>query len=193
MKLYWTAGMSVIMAVMAARLAAAEVQPVKDREGNTLAVIVTCDSCQAGADKAGKECALGAEKGWLNGFACGECMLMANAREPLAYPYDLHIMGKLVDGAGAPVKERFVRLFFPNGWKVRGRTSDDGSFHLMLGATAEKKSKQSLLTDLGTFVDKGKSGDQFALFILPQSYKPCPPQYTAPAGGKPPKKQTKKR
>jgi hypothetical protein len=185
--------MSIMAAVMAARLAAGEVQPIKDREGNAVAVIVTCDTCQAGTDKAGKACAVGAEKGWFNGLPCGECLLRANAQEPLGYPYDLHIMGKLADGSGTPVKERFVRLFFPNGWTMRARTSDDGSFHLMLGATAEKKSTQPLLTDLGTFVDKGKGSNYFALFILPESYKPCPAQSAAPAADKSPKKQTKKR
>lgn len=193
MNRYQTVGMSLIVAVMAARaVAAARVEPIKDTDGNTLAVVVVCDSCQAGTRTSAQPCSAGAEKGWLNGVPCGECMLRANFREPLAYAYDLHLMGKLTDEAGNPLKERFVKLFFPNGWTMRGRTAEDGSFHLLLGATAEKKSKVPVRRDLGTFVDKGKGTNYFAFFLLPESHKPCAEQPAPAATDKQPQKQTKK-
>jgi len=190
MKLCWTAAVGILVATTA-RVAIGDVKPIKSPEGHTLAVIVACDTCQTGTEH-GKACPVGAEKGWLKGVPCGECLLQANAQEPPAYPYDLQLKGKLADTSGAPVKERFVRLFFPNGWKVRARTSDDGSFHLMLGATADKKGKQPLVVDLGTYVDQAKGTDQFALFILSESYRPCAEQPATPAA-KTPKKQTQKR
>lgn len=101
-------------------------------------------------------------------------MLDSNYGVMLRHPYDLHVTGKLVDDAGGAVPDRFVKLFLPNGWTVRSKTSDQGAFRLMLGATAERKSRQALVTDLGNLVDSRKGKDlQFAIYLLPPAYKPC--------------------
>jgi len=146
--------------------------PIKDPEsGSIVAVITLCNDCKSAADKG---CYTGAEVGWLNGAPCGKCLVDSNFPRMLKYPYDLQILGTLVDPSGKPVKDRFVQAFLPNGWTVRGRTSEAGTFRLMLGATAERKSKQALVTDIGTRVDTKKGNDQYyALFLLPESYRHC--------------------
>ncbi|MFI5395450.1 MAG: hypothetical protein ACHQ9S_07945 [Candidatus Binatia bacterium] len=185
MKLSWMGGMSIIVAtVTTAVIAAGGEQPIKDPDGKVLAAVVACDACESGGEGTAKACSTGAEEGWLNGKPCGKCMLTANLKEPLAYPYDLHMQGKLVDGSGKPVKERFVKMFLPNGWTVRTRTFEDGTFHVMLGATEERKSKTPVVTDLGTHVDSAKGTEYYALFMLPGSYKPCSAEAAKPVGKK---------
>lgn len=188
MKLWWMIGLSIIAAAAATR-AQADVQPVKDKDGNTLALVVVCDSCQS---PGGKQCHTGVQHGWLNGNPCGECLLNANAATPLVYPYDLHLTGKLVDGAGAARKQRFVKMFLPNRWTVRTRTADDGVFRLMLGATQTRKSKQPVVMDLGTRADAMKGTDDYSIYLLPASYNPCPPEAATAEGTKQPHSGTAK-
>jgi hypothetical protein len=189
MKGYWIVGMSLIAATMATQVrAAGTAQPVKDPDGKTLAVAITCDTCKSDSAAKGKPCTAGVEEGWVNGQPCGKCMLQANARQPFDFPYDIHLVGKLVDGAGNPVKARFVRMFTPVGWSMRSPTADDGTFHFLMGATAARKSRSPVLTDLGTHVDRTKGTRFYAFFLMPGSYRPCS---VTPAAA-PPKQPAKK-
>jgi hypothetical protein len=174
MRWYWSVGISLVAATMATPVSAAGgMQPIKDPDGNTLAVVVSCDTCKTGSGGAAKPCAAGAEEGWLEGRPCGRCLLAANAQQPFTYPYDIHIVGKLFDGAGNPLKERFVKMFTPIGWSMRSRTADDGTFHFILGATAERKPQSPVLTDLGAHVDTAKDTPYYTFFFLPESYQQC--------------------
>ena len=185
MKLGRMVGLTImVMAAATQAMAAGNAQPVKDPDGKTLAVVVSCDSCQSASDGSTKQCHSGVEEGWLNGTPCGKCMLSENAGKPVPYPYDLHFTGKLVDDSGNPMKGRFLKLFLANGWTVRTRTSDQGVFRLMLGATEDRKSKQPLVTDLGTQRDLSTGTEYYALFLLPESYKPCAAQAAGPAAVK---------
>ena len=173
MKLGWIAALSVMVASTAGYAAQrSDEHLIKDPDGSTtFAVLTVCNDCRSGE---GKSCYSGAEHGWLNGKPCGKCLIDSNYRTLLTYPYDLHITGTLTDPEGNPVKNRFVQVFLPGGWTVRGRTSERGAFRLMLGATADRKSKQPLVVDLGTRVDTQTGTDPYyALFLLPVSYKPC--------------------
>jgi hypothetical protein len=137
-------------------------------------MVLVCTDCQSVTGKSKKPCQGGADEGWLNGKPCGKCMLNSNYGAMLRHPYDLHFTGKLVDRAGQPVTNRFVKAYLANGWSVRTKTSDQGTFRLMLGATVERKSRQPLVTDLGTLLDSRTGKDaEFSLFALPPSYKPC--------------------
>jgi hypothetical protein len=146
---------------------------VKDPDGNTLAVVVDCNTC---ADPAkGKTCESGAETGFLDGKPCGKCLLDANFPVRIPYAYDLQFLGYLKDENGQPLKGRFVRLYLPNTWTVRTRTLDDGMFRLLLGATTERKGK-GLVIQLGNrTMRKDSKAPEYALFMLPPDYKPCPP------------------
>ncbi len=174
MKLWWLLGLCTMTMIAVPRSTNAGTQPVKDASGKTIAVVVTCDSCQS-RDASKKGCSSGVEHGWLNGVPCGRCMLDENAGQPLGYAYDLHLTGKLANADGAPSKQRFVKLYLSNGWTVRTRTSDDGAFRLMLGATQDRKTKKPLVVDLGTQVDASNATADYALYFLPDNYKPCPP------------------
>ncbi len=170
--------MAALISVMTSAALQAAVLPgekeVKAEDGQTLAVVVVCSDCQSVTGKSKKPCEGGAEQGWLDGKPCGKCMLDSNYGVMLRHPYDLHITGKLLDRAGKPVINRFVKLYLANGWSVRSKTTDQGMFRLMLGATAERKSRQPLVTDLGSLVDSRTGKDpEFAMFLLPPAYKPC--------------------
>ena len=174
------AGVSVTVQMAQASM----LQPVKDPDGATLAVIVDCNSCKT---PGGKKCLDGVENGWRDGKSCGQCLVKANFRARLAYPYDLQIVGKLVDSAGKPVTERFVKMFMANGWNVRTRTQTDGSFRLSLGATVERKPGGPVVTDVGTLVDHPADNKElFALFFLPPNYAPCAAAAAQPAKPKQP-------
>jgi len=185
-KVGWIAALSLMMmgttAVRAAELP--DQMSIKDPDSNaTLAVITLCNDCKSGA---GKGCYTGAEVGWLNGTPCGKCLVDSNFPHLLRYPYDLQITGTLVSPNGQPVKDRFVQAFLPNGWTVRGRTSESGTFRLLLGATGDHKSKESVKTDIGTRVDTKKGTDPYyALFLLPESYQPCAADAMKSSGSKP--------
>ena len=95
-----------------------------------------------------------------------------------------------MDTEGKPVKERFVKMFMANGWNMRTRTFEDGEFRLILGAMDERKSQIPMVTDLGVRVDpKDASKDHYALYFMPESFKPCSEQ--APQSGD--EKGTKKK
>ncbi len=182
MKLWWVAALSMVMASVAIEAAAAPGEKeIKAEDGQTLAVAVVCSSCQSAKGKAKGPCDGGGEQGWLDGQPCGKCLLESNYGTTLRHSSDLHLTGKLVDRAGKPVASRFVKLFLANGWSVRTKTSDQGTFRLMLGATAERTSRKPLVTDLGNLVDARKGTDlQFAIYLLPPSYKPCAEAASAP-------------
>jgi hypothetical protein len=157
-------------------------QVVKDPEGNTVGVLLLCNDCRS----PGKNCYTGAENGFLNGKPCGKCLIDSNYGITLRYGYDLHVIGTLTDPEGHPVKDRFVKLFLPNGWGVRSRTTDQGSFRLMLGATAGRKAKEPLVIDIGTRIDSNKGKDPlYALYLLPENYKPCAKEAGKPKAEKP--------
>ncbi|MCK6556684.1 hypothetical protein L6Q96_19220 [Candidatus Binatia bacterium] len=170
--------------VPALGLAAATDQvEVKAADGRVFGTIVFCNDCARPTDKG--PCDQGAENGWLQGKPCGQCFVKANPNVLIRYPFDIHVTGKLQDAKGQPVKERFVKLFLPNGWGVRTRTLDDGTFRMMLGATAEREGKTPLTVDIGAHTDSKRGEDPyFAMFMLPQSYNPCSPE-DAPTGKKP--------
>ena len=186
MKLWWVAALGIVMATATTRASTPPaVQPVKDADGNSFGVLVVCNDCQSAAAGSKKGCDGGAEEGWLDGRPCGKCLLTANYAAQLQYPYDLHVTGKLTNDEGQPVKDRFVKLFMANGWTVRTKTSDQGMFRLTLGATQERKAKQPLVVDLGVRVDSVKGSDpHYAIFLLPESYKPCTPEAGPARAGK---------
>lgn len=161
----------VLASVIGAWPAGASQEAVKDPEGNTLAVVIDCNSCEDG--KTGQACETGADNGFSDGKACGKCLLDANFPTRIPYPYDLQFSGHLKDENGQPLKGKFVRLYLPNTWTVRTRTLDDGMFRLLLGATAERKGK-GLLINLGDRVMRSDTkASEYALFMLPENYKPC--------------------
>jgi hypothetical protein len=144
---------------------------VKDPDGNTLAVVIDCNSCPDPAK--GKSCQTGVDTGFNDGKACGKCLLDANFPTRIPYSYDLQFLGYLKDENGQPLKGKFVRLYLPNTWTVRTRTLDDGLFRLLLGATAERKGK-GLVIKLGDrTMRKDSKATEYALFMLPPDFKPC--------------------
>lgn len=144
---------------------------VKDPDGNTLAVVVDCNSCQNPAK--GAKCESGAENGFNDGKPCGKCLLDANFPTRIPYAYDLQFMGYLKDENGQPLKGKFVRLYLPNTWTVRTRTGDDGLFRLLLGATVERKGKAQIIKLGDRIMPKDSTAGEYALFMLPENYKPC--------------------
>lgn len=158
--------------LLATALPAVAQDLVKDPDGNTLAVVLDCDSCEKPAK--GKSCETGVESGFFDGKQCGKCLLDANFPTRIPYAYDLQFIGYLKDEKGQPLKGKFVRLYLPNTWTVRTRTLDDGMFRLLLGATAERKGK-GLVIKLGDrTMRKDSKAPEYALFMLPSNYKPCP-------------------
>ena len=74
------------------------------------------------------------------------------------------------------MKNKFVRLYLPNTWTVRTRTADDGLFRLLLGATAERKGKAQVVKLGDRVMPKDSKAGEYALFMMPENYKPCAPQ-----------------
>jgi hypothetical protein len=144
---------------------------VKDPEGNVLAVVVDCNTCQDPAK--GKSCETGAENGFSDGKPCGKCLLDANFPTRIPYPYDLQFTGYLKDENGQPMKGKFVRLYLPNTWTVRTRTTDDGMFRLLLGATVERKGKAQVIQLGNRVMPKDSKAAEYAMFMLPENFKPC--------------------
>lgn len=163
-------GLALLLGVQTAR--AAEPVAVKDKEGKTYALILTCNDCRNGQEK---NCFEGAEEGFWKGRPCGKCLIRANGGKLVQVPYDVHVTGVLTDAQGVPRKERFVKLFMQNGWGHRTRTFDDGRFRIIMGATAERKSKDPLIVDLGRLVDQQKDDKDlyFALYYVSPDFKPC--------------------
>lgn len=153
-------------------------------DGTVVARVVLCNDCKDAAGDSAK-CPAGAPEGFRNGEPCGSCLLQANWGVLVEYAYDVHVAGILVGADGKPVADRYVKLFLPNGWSIRTRTLEDGSFRLMLGATLERKGKTPITVDVGTRVDTVKGEDpHFTLYMLPRDYKPCvdgTPMQKAPA------------
>ena len=144
---------------------------IKDSQGKTLAILFDCNSCKDGK---GKNCRMGAESGFNEGEACGQCMLDANFGSRIGYPYDLHIYGKLQDAAGKPLPGKFVSVSLPNTWRIRTRTLADGRFRVMLGATMPKQTDKKLLAvDLGVRTLSDPKAEQYSLYMLQEGYKPC--------------------
>lgn len=155
-------------------LALAKQDTIKDPDGKTIAVILDCNSCKE--PQKGKTCDTGVESGYFNGAACGKCLMDSNYGTRIAYGYDLHLVGKIVDTEGQPLGDKFVRLFLPNTWTVRTRTSADGVFHLTLGATVERKGK-AVTVQLGDHtMRKDSTAPYYALYMLPETHKPCAPK-----------------
>jgi len=174
-------GLWMVAASMA--FAASSEQPIKDDDGHTMAVLVVCNDCSGAVDSA--KCRDGADRGFVGDKVCGQCLVKANSDAHFDYPYDLHVTGKLVDGEGNPVKNRFAKLFLANGWSVKTRTGNDGSFRLMLGAIGDRKSQTPVVTDAGTRVDAQKAHpDSFALYLMPDKYQPCTEADAPPAAPK---------
>jgi hypothetical protein len=168
----------VLMLSATVALAASTEQPIKDVDGRVMAVLVVCNDCRGSTES--KKCHDGADRGFVGGKPCGQCLVKENAGTKFDYPYDLHFNGKLTDDGGNPVKDRFVKVFLANGWSVRTRTGDDGSYRLMLGAIGDRKSKDPMVTDVGTRVDSQKEhAENFSLYLLPEGYKPCTPEDAA--------------
>ncbi|HYD50016.1 MAG TPA: hypothetical protein VEB21_16785 [Terriglobales bacterium] len=159
-------------------VAAVQAQPVRnevevrDADGKLYAVAVFCNDCKNGPQPG--KCDPGAAEGWLGDKPCGSCLMRAAGPAVIKYPYDLHFTGKLVDKDGKPVANRFVKMLLPNGWGVRSKTSEAGTFRLMLGATDERKGQKPILTELGQRTDStGKEDEHFAIYLLPPSFSPC--------------------
>ncbi|MBX3023476.1 hypothetical protein KF840_01060 [bacterium] len=165
-------GVLVLMLVSLVAPAGATTDLVKDPDGKTLAVIVDCNSCQNPASK-GAKCETGAENGFNDGKPCGKCLLDANYPTRIPYAYDLQFTGHLKDENGEPLKGKFVRLYLPNTWTVRTRTTDDGTFRLLLGATVERKGKAQIINLGDRVMPKDSKAAEYALFMLPENYKPC--------------------
>jgi hypothetical protein len=147
---------------------------IKDSQGKTLAIILDCNSCKDGK---GKSCRMGAESGFHDGQACGQCLLDANFGSRVGYPYDVHIIGKLQDPAGKPLAGKFVSVSLPNTWRIRTRTLEDGRFRVVLGATMPKENdKKAMTVDLGVRTLSDAKAEQYSLFMLQDGYKPCGPK-----------------
>lgn len=160
-----------VFSLLVPAMASANQNEVKDKDGKTWAVILDCSSCKDGS---GSDCVTGVEKGFHDKAKCGSCLLEANFGTYISYPYDLHVVGKLVDEKGAPQKNKFVKLFLPNTWTVRTRTQEDGTFRLLLGATLDRKGDKPLLVDIGTHTMRSTSeAENYSLFMMPPEYKPC--------------------
>ena len=87
-----------------------------------------------------------------------------------------------------------MKMYMANGWTVRTRTTDQGTFRLMLGATGEHKFPAPLVTNLGVRVDSVKGSDaNYALFLLPPSYKPCSAEAASTPTAQQPGKQNGKK
>jgi hypothetical protein len=163
----------IVLVSLVAVAAQAKQDLIKDPKGKTLAIIQDCSSCK---DEKGKDCMAGKEAGYSGGADCGQCLLEANFGTRIGYPYDIHIVGKVMDETGKPLGSRFVQVSMPNTWRIRTRTMDDGSFRLMLGATLPKeKASDLIVVDLGTrtMASTSEKSSQYSFFMLQDGHKPC--------------------
>jgi len=161
-------GLALTLSAVAAdaKIAVQDAAKVKESDGTVYAVVVDCpqpDPTYGGSE----DSTIGTDR-------CGQCLIEANWGQPMKYPYDLHIRGTLVDEAGKPLKGKMLQFFLPNGWTVKTRTADNGYFRILLGATAERKSKEPLMTDIGTKkMRNDNKAAYYAMFLLPDNFKPC--------------------
>jgi hypothetical protein len=162
-----------------------ESNKVKDKDGNVYAVVLDCPQSDPAFG--------GSEEGKLGGERCGQCLVNSNWGTQVRTPYDLTVKGVLVDEDGQPLKNRMIEFFMANGWTIKTRTTDTGFYRILMGATQERKSKENLVTDLGTKkMRKDSKASYYALFLLPENFKPCADQAKPKGSGQPkaaPKKQ----
>jgi hypothetical protein len=145
---------------------------LRDPEGQALALIVDCSSCQEAGEAAA--CQSGVENGFHEGLPCGRCLIDANFGKRISLPYNSIILGRLKDENGKPVAKKFVRVSLPNSWGVRTRTREDGSFVVRLGPTVDSKSKTLVKVDLGDrTVRGGDTTEMYFLFMLPPEHEAC--------------------
>jgi hypothetical protein len=159
-----------------AEIPIADPMRIRGQDNTVYAVIVDCPQPDAGS---GPEAATfgGAEEGRIGNERCGACLIDANWGTHLLYPQELMISGKLLDENDQPRAKTMVRFFLPNGWSVKTRTLDDGYFRVMLGATAERKSNEPIKVDVGVRrLKRSKEIPYYAMYILPEHFKPCPPE-----------------
>ncbi|HVN84056.1 MAG TPA: hypothetical protein VMW17_04335 [Candidatus Binatia bacterium] len=153
---------TVLMALASPALALTltDQQRITNEDGTTSAIVVTCDA-----------------NGLLDGHACGNCLMDANFGFRALHSVDLQFIGYLKDANGQPLKAQFVKIVEPNGWVFTTRTSDDGLFRILLGATIDRTSKTPVTKDLGTFTTVAKTGKEgaFSIYVLPEHFKPCAP------------------
>lgn len=161
-----------ILVVLAFGQAFAAEQKVVDPKGNTIGLILDCNSCKNPEE--GENCAGGVQDGFHEGKPCGQCLLSANYGTRMLYAYDLYFSGALQQPDGSPLADEFVRLFLPNTWTVRTRTDEKGAYRLVLGATQERAGSQVEI-DLGSRKRRKTEGaPDYALYMLPENYKECP-------------------
>lgn len=171
---WWSPILLVFVSVAATSAAVARgPMPVRGKDGKVWAEVVLCNDCQNPTQPG---CYDGAESGWWNGRPCGKCFVEKNYGKLVSIPYDVHFVGVLVDDKGQPVKERFVKLFYQNGWGHRTSTQKDGNFRIITAATGDRQAKEPIVVDLGRLVDQQKDGNDryFALFLLAPDHTPCP-------------------
>lgn len=163
-----------ISLILAAGTVSAAEHEVVGPNGKNIGLILDCNSCKSPEE--GADCQSGVQEGFHAGKRCGDCLMTANYGTRLLYPYDLYFSGILQQPGGEPLADEFVRLYLPNTWTVRTRTTDKGFFRLVLGATQEREGSQ-VEVDLGTKTRK-KVADaaDYALYMVPKDYKPCPEQ-----------------
>lgn len=156
-----------------ASIASASEVTVQEKSGKTISVILDCNSCKD--DSKGTDCVSGVTDGFHDGKRCGECLLESNFGSKLLYSSDLQINGTLLQPDGKPAAEQFIRLYLPNTWTVRTRSSKDGAFRLLLGATQERQGER-VLVKLGSRTQASsdaKDRPDYALYMLPENYSPC--------------------
>ena len=164
-------GMISLVLLSVAQAAWASQDLVKDPDGKTLAILLDCNECKEPKDEA--TCESGVEDGFRDGHRCGKCLLKANFGTRIAHAYDLSFVGYLKDKDGQPVKGRFVRILMPNTWTVRTRTTTDGMFRLMLGATLERQQKKPVTIDLGVRTVSPDQKSPYSMYLLPEDHKSC--------------------
>ena len=158
-----------------ARIQVSDDMHLRDKDGTTYMVVIDCP--QPGVKKDAGKFFGGSEHSTIGKDRCGKCLIDANWGVYLKHPYDVLIKGKLADENEKPIKNKLVHFFLPNGWTVKTRTADSGYFRIVMGATAERKSRELLEMDLGTRHMKKESAAPFyAFYVLPQSFKACEAQ-----------------
>jgi hypothetical protein len=169
---------ALLVAASASAVTITDAQRLKDTDGKTLALLLVCNACKAPAAESSAKCPPGVPKGYFGGQPCGDCLMKSNWGKRIGYPYDVFITGTINGPDGKPLDSQFVRLLLPNGWSVMSRTTKEGKFRLALGATEERRSKTPLTKDLGTFTFEHTTGkdNAFAIFMLPEKFKPCGPE-----------------
>ncbi len=156
----------------AAVTAGATEQKIVDADGKVIGIVLDCNSCKNGK---GDDCVGGVTDGYHDGKRCGQCLIESNFGVKLLYATDLELTGSMLSTSDQPLVEQFVRLYLPNAWTVRTRTHEKGEYRLMLGATLDRNG-QPLKIALGTRRLPKLTEKDYALYMLPEGYKPCEEQ-----------------